>query len=55
MVYLTGTREEILQKIDERIAAGVRHFMFHTLEPSTRQLDLWVEHVMPRIRGDAER
>jgi probable F420-dependent oxidoreductase len=54
-VYLTGTREEILQKIDQRIAAGVRHFMFHTLEPSTRQLDLWVEHIMPRIRGGAER
>ncbi|MCI0636290.1 MAG: LLM class flavin-dependent oxidoreductase [Actinobacteria bacterium] len=52
-VYLTGTLEEILHKIDERIAAGVQHFMFHTLEPSTRQLELWVEHVMPRIGRNA--
>lgn len=51
-VYLTGTREEILHRIDERVAAGVRYFMFHTLEPSTRQLELWAEHVLPRIRGE---
>ena len=51
-VYLTGTAEEIFHGIDERVAAGVRYFMFHTLEPSTRQLELWAEHVLPRIRGE---
>jgi alkanesulfonate monooxygenase SsuD/methylene tetrahydromethanopterin reductase-like flavin-dependent oxidoreductase (luciferase family) len=53
-VYLTGTLEEVLNKIDERVAVGVQHFMFHTLEPSTRQLDLWTEHVIPRIRRNAD-
>jgi probable F420-dependent oxidoreductase len=50
-VYLTGTAEEIFHRIDERVAAGVRYFMFHTLEPSTHQLELWAEHVLPRIKG----
>lgn len=49
-VYLTGTREEIFRKVDERLAAGVRYFMFHTLEPSTDQLELWAQDLMPRIR-----
>jgi alkanesulfonate monooxygenase len=49
-VYLTGARDEVFRKIDERLAAGVRYFMFHTLEPSTRQLELWAEDLMPRIR-----
>jgi probable F420-dependent oxidoreductase len=48
-VYLTGTAEEIFHRIDERVAAGVQYFMFHTLEPSTRQLELWAEHLLPRI------
>jgi probable F420-dependent oxidoreductase len=51
-VYLTGTLDEVTQRIGERLAAGVRYFMFHTLEPSTRQLDLWAEHLLPRIHSE---
>lgn len=54
-VYLTGTREEIHRKIDERLSAGVGYFMFHTLEPSVRQLELWAEHLLPRIQQEAVR
>jgi probable F420-dependent oxidoreductase len=51
-VYLTGTVEEVVHRIGERLAAGIRYFMLHTLEPSTRQLDLWAEHVLPRITSE---
>jgi probable F420-dependent oxidoreductase len=50
-VYLTGTREEILQKINQRLDAGIQYLMLHTLEPSTRQLELWAEELMPYIRS----
>jgi probable F420-dependent oxidoreductase len=49
-VYLTGTQDEVLRKIEDRIAAGVRYLMLHTLEPSTKQLELWAEHLMPRLK-----
>jgi probable F420-dependent oxidoreductase len=50
-VYLTGTEEEILHKLEERLAAGARYLMLHTLEPGTEQLELWAERVLPRIKG----
>jgi len=49
-VYLTGTVNELLAQIDARLDAGVRYLMLHTLEPSTRQLDLWAEHLLPVLR-----
>jgi probable F420-dependent oxidoreductase len=55
-VYLTGTLGEVRAKLDQRIDAGVRYVMLHTLEPSTRQLDLWAEHLFPWLAtrlGDA--
>lgn len=48
-VYLTGTLGEVRAKIEERIDAGARYLMLHTLEPSTRQLDLWAEHLLPLL------
>jgi probable F420-dependent oxidoreductase len=48
-VYLTGTLPEVLEKIDRRIKAGIEYLILHTLEPSIRQLDLWAEHLLPRI------
>lgn len=48
-VYLTGTVAEILDKIGERIRSGAEYLMLHTLEPSPRQLDLWAEHILPRV------
>jgi hypothetical protein len=31
------------------MAIGVEYLMLHTLEPSTGQLDLWAEHVLPHL------
>ncbi len=48
-VYLTGTRTEVVEKIVRRLRAGVRYLILHTLEPSTRQIDLWVERLFPLV------
>jgi alkanesulfonate monooxygenase SsuD/methylene tetrahydromethanopterin reductase-like flavin-dependent oxidoreductase (luciferase family) len=48
-VYLTGTLSEVRAKLDERIDAGIGYLMLHTLEPSTRQLELWAEHLLPHL------
>ena len=48
-VYLTGSAPEVLRKIEERLATGVGYLMLHTLEPSTAQLDLWAEHLLPHL------
>ena len=48
-VYLTGSAPEVLHKIEERLATGVGYLMLHTLEPSTVQLDLWAEHLLPHL------
>jgi probable F420-dependent oxidoreductase len=46
-VYLTGTVEEIRDKIRARLATGITHLMLHTLEPSVRQLELWADQLLP--------
>jgi len=48
-VYLTGTPPEIVDKLRARMAIGVEYLILHTLEPSTAQLDLWAEHVLPHL------
>jgi probable F420-dependent oxidoreductase len=48
-VYLTGTLPEVLDKIRRRLDAGVEYLLLHTLEPSSRQLDLWAEHLLPEL------
>jgi probable F420-dependent oxidoreductase len=48
-VYLTGTPAEIVEKITRRLDAGIDSLLLHTLEPSTRQLDLWIEHIVPQL------
>lgn len=50
-VYLTGSTEEIIAKIQARLATGIQYLILHTLEPSVHQLDLWAEHLLPRIRS----
>lgn len=50
-VYLTGTQDQVHSKIAERVASGVQYLMLHTLEPSTKQLELWAEHLMPWLKG----
>jgi probable F420-dependent oxidoreductase len=48
-VYLTGTPAEIVDKLRARMAIGVEYLILHTLEPSTAQLELWAEHVLPHL------
>jgi probable F420-dependent oxidoreductase len=48
-VYLTGTLPEVIGKLDRRIDAGVEYLILHTLDPSVHQLDLWAEHLLPRL------
>ncbi|MBO0807620.1 MAG: TIGR03619 family F420-dependent LLM class oxidoreductase, partial [Actinobacteria bacterium] len=48
-VYLTGTPSEIVAKLRERLATGIEYLILHTLQPSAAQLDLWAEHLLPRL------
>jgi len=48
-VYLTGTPTEIVEKLRARIAIGIEYLILHTLQPSTAQLDLWAEHLLPHL------
>jgi probable F420-dependent oxidoreductase len=48
-VYLTGTPSEIVEKLRARIAIGIDYLILHTLEPSTAQLELWAEHLLPHL------
>jgi alkanesulfonate monooxygenase SsuD/methylene tetrahydromethanopterin reductase-like flavin-dependent oxidoreductase (luciferase family) len=48
-VYLTGTPTKILEKLRARMAIGIEYLILHTLEPSTAQLDLWAEHLLPHL------
>jgi probable F420-dependent oxidoreductase len=48
-VYLFGTPDEIVDKLRARVAAGVEYFILHTLTPDPRQLDLWMEHIIPHV------
>lgn len=52
-VYLTGTRDEVAKRIQDRVDAGVQHLMLHTLTPSIDQLELWAEDLLPRIRWES--
>lgn len=54
-VYLTGTQDQVVQKIKERIATGVQYLMLHTLTPSTKQLELWAKYLIPQLKGGSLR
>ena len=45
-VYLFGTPDEIVAKLQARVDAGVRYFVLHTMTPDPRQLEDWL-----RVRG----
>jgi probable F420-dependent oxidoreductase len=45
-VYLTGTIDEIQQRIQERCDAGVEYLVLHTMTPEPRQLELFAEHIL---------
>jgi probable F420-dependent oxidoreductase len=48
-VYLTGTPSQIVEKLRARIAIGIEYLILHTLQPSTAQLELWAEHLLPHL------
>lgn len=48
-VYLTGTVSDIVDKLQARLATGIEYLILHTLQPSTEQLELWAEHVLPHL------
>ena len=53
-VYLFGTPEEIVAKLQARVDAGVRYFVLHTMTPDPRQLEDWLRHVIPNVRFPVE-
>lgn len=48
-VYLFGTPDDIVAKLQARVDAGVQYFVLHTMTPDPDQLDLWVRDVIPRV------
>lgn len=45
-VYLTGTIDQIQNKIQTRAEAGVEYLMLHTLTADLNQLDLMAKHIL---------
>jgi probable F420-dependent oxidoreductase len=45
-VYLFGTPTELVEKLQQRIDAGIRYFMLHTMTPDPGQLDSWITHLI---------
>lgn len=52
-VYLFGTPDEIVDKLQARVDAGVQYFVLHTMTPDPGQLEDWLRHVIPHIRFPA--
>jgi alkanesulfonate monooxygenase SsuD/methylene tetrahydromethanopterin reductase-like flavin-dependent oxidoreductase (luciferase family) len=50
-VYLTGSIETIQAKIQQRIDAGVKHIMLHTLTSDLDQLELMAKHVLEPFKN----
>jgi len=50
-VYLTGTIDEIQQRIQQRIDAGVEHMFLHTMTADLSQLDLFAKHVLEPFKN----
>jgi probable F420-dependent oxidoreductase len=53
-VYLTGSSKEIVEKLKQRLRAGVRSLLLHTLEASPRQLELWAQRLFPALAAGLE-
>ncbi len=49
-VYLFGTPDEIIDSLQARVDAGVEYFILHTMTPDPRQLQDWVEDIIPNIK-----
>ena len=49
-VYLFGTPDDIVEKLQARVDAGVEYFVLHTMTPDPGQLELWLREVIPNVR-----
>jgi alkanesulfonate monooxygenase SsuD/methylene tetrahydromethanopterin reductase-like flavin-dependent oxidoreductase (luciferase family) len=49
-VYLFGTPDEVVAKLQARVDAGVRYFVLHTLTPDPAQLEDLLRHIIPHVR-----
>ncbi len=49
-VYLFGTPDEIVAKMQARADAGVQYFVLHTLTPDPSQLELWARQILPYVQ-----
>ena len=49
-VYLFGTPDEIVARLQARVDAGVRYFVLHTMTPDVAQLELWLRDLIPNVR-----
>ena len=49
-VYLTGSIDEVQQKVQARRDAGVEYLMLHTLTADLGQLDLMAKHILEPFR-----
>lgn len=52
-VYLFGTPDEIVSKLQARVDAGVEYFVLHTMTPDPRQLEDWLRAIIPNVRFPA--
>jgi len=52
-VYLFGTPDEIVAKLQARVDAGIGYFVLHTMTPDARQLEAWLRHIVPNVRFPA--
>lgn len=49
-VYLFGTPDEIVEKLQARIDAGIQYVMLHTMTPDPAQLTDWIEHLLEPLQ-----
>jgi probable F420-dependent oxidoreductase len=50
-VYLTGTPDEIVDRLARRAEAGVQYFMLHPLVADPHQLELWWELIVKPVKA----
>ena len=48
-VYLFGTPDEIVASLQARVDAGVEQFILHTMTPDPKQLQQWVDEIIPNV------
>lgn len=53
-VYLFGTPDEIVAKLQARVDAGVQYFVLHTMTPNPGQLELWLREIVPNVLFPAD-